>query len=408
MSLARARTASTSARPTTRRAVPRPTSSTTHRTAPRVVAARASGDDDDVPTSDEARFERWRARANGMRVKALKERLVRMNLRHDDCLEKSELVDRLALAWLTRAENEAVRQPLRQLGGKGAGGMSPRSGYAVVTLDVGGEIGLCDFVIDTGATAALITPKALEMLDAGRVREGAAVRGLTGTGETLRQKVTVTDVRVGRETFDLDAVVTDLSVVGLPPTIGGLLGLEWLGRYEVEFDFEASTITFWPRGSISWGALDVDELVRVSMGTHHKVGLKTVRCTLNDADPIDAIVDMGSFFSVVNWMASAAAGVGPDSPSVTTGGLRVAGVDGNDVSLSMAPFDLRVLGAEENVESLYRGMCCVGDLPAFNALGASMSPFMALGLDVIGRGRMVFDASESVMYLAKGDVGYGT
>jgi len=248
----------------------------------------------------------------------------------------------------------------------------------------------------------------LEMLDAGRVREGAAVRGLTGTGETLRQKVTVTDVRVGRETFDLDAVVTDLSVVGLPPTIGGLLGLEWLGRYEVEFDFEASTITFWPRGSISWGALDVDELVRVSMGTHHKVGLKTVRCTLNDADPIDAIVDMGSFFSVVNWMASAAAGVGPDSPSVTTGGLRVAGVDGNDVGLSMAPFDLRVLGAEENVESLYRGMCCVGDLPAFNALGASMSPFMALGLDVIGRGRMVFDASESVMYLAKGDVGYGT
>ena len=49
-----------------------------------------------------------------------------------------------------------------------------------------------------------------------------------------------------------------------------------------------------------------------------------------------------------------------------------------------------------------------GTYRAFNALGASVSPFMALGLDVIGRGRMVFDASESVMYLAKGDVGYGT
>ena len=50
--------------------------------------------------------------------------------------------------------------------------MSPRSGYAVVTLDVGGEIGLCDFVIDTGATTALITPKVLEMLDAGRSAKG--------------------------------------------------------------------------------------------------------------------------------------------------------------------------------------------------------------------------------------------
>ena len=406
MSLARACTAPPSARPTTHRAA-RPTTSSRTRRDARCVVVRAS-EDDDVPSSDAARLERWRARANGMRAKALKERLARMNLRHDDCLEKSELVDRLASAWMTRAENEAVRQPLRQLGGTNAGGMSPRSGYAVVTLDVGGEIGLCDFVIDTGATSALITPKALEMLDQERVREGAAVRGLTGTGETLRQKVTVKDVRVGRDTFDLDGVVTDLSVVGLPPTIGGLLGLEWLARYEVEFDFVASTITFWPRGSIAWGALDVDELVRVSMGTFHEVGLKTVRCSLNNAAPIDAIVDMGSFFSVVNWMASAAAGVGPDSASVKTGGLQVTGVDGNLVDMSMAPYDLRVLGEEEDVESLYRGMCCVGDLPAFNALGASMSPFMALGLDVIGRGRMVFDASESVMYLAKGDVGYGT
>ena len=131
-----------------------------------------------------------------------------------------------------------------------AGGMSPRSGYAVVTLDVGGEIGLCDFVIDTGATTALITPKVLEMLDAGRVREEAAED--SREGEALRQKVTVTEARLGSETFDLDAVVTDLSAVGLPPTIGGLLGLDWLGKYEVEFDSRLDKYV-WPRGSVSWG-----------------------------------------------------------------------------------------------------------------------------------------------------------
>ena len=35
--------------------------------------------------------------------------------------------------------------------------------------------------------------------------------------ETLQTGGTVTEARLGSETFDLDAVVTDLSAVGLPP-----------------------------------------------------------------------------------------------------------------------------------------------------------------------------------------------
>jgi hypothetical protein len=134
----------------------------------------------------------------------------------------------------------------------------------------------------------------------------------------------------------------------------------------------------------------------------HPVGLKTVRCSLNGAETFDAIVDMGSFFSVVNWMASANAGIGPDSEKVQRGGLQVKGVDGQTMGMAIAPYDLRVIGETEDLESVYQGMCCVGDLPAFNALGASVSPFMALGLDVIGRNRMVFDASNDAMYLSKG------
>ena len=63
----------------------------------------------------------------------------------------------------------------------------------------------------------------------------------------------MTEARLGSETFDLDAVVTDLSAVGLPPTIGGLLGLDWLGKYEVEFDFSASTIRFGREGPYRGG-----------------------------------------------------------------------------------------------------------------------------------------------------------
>lgn len=354
---------------------------------------------DDADASRRASFE---ARARTLRAKALKGFLARGGARYDNCLEKEELVQRIADVWL-ESENRSITTPLRQLGSVGG---NPRAGYAMVTLDVGGDIGLCDFVIDTGATTALITPKALSMLDKENVVEGAAVRGLTGTGETIRQKVSVSDVRLGSKLFVLDAVVTDLSAVGMPPQIGGLLGLDWLSQFEVEFDFVRSALKFWPRGSIAGGAVDVEELVKVPMKTH-SVGIRTVRCALNGAEPFDAIVDMGSFFSVVNWMASAAAGVGPDSDKVKRGNLQVTGVDGGSVQMAMAPFDLRVIGDGEDLTSTYKGMCCVGDLPAFSALGASVSPFMALGLDVIGRGRMIFDARENAMYLARGDETYG-
>jgi len=363
------------------------------------------GADDVVSDAEVERRERWRARAKTMRAKALKGYLARANANYADCFEKSDLEARAAETWMM-IENRATIVPLRQLGNVAG---NPRAGYAVCALDIGGDVGLCDFVIDTGATAALVTPKAIESMDKENVIEGAAIRGLTGTGETLRQKVTLKGVRMGAHEFvdGLDAVVTDLTAVGLPPVIGGLLGLDFLGKFVVEFDFASSKLSFWPLGAVENGAVDVDDLVKIPMTTH-PVGLKTVQVSLNGAAPFSAIVDMGSFFSVANWIASASAGIGPDSDKVKRGGLQVSGVDGQSMNMAMAPFDLRVLGEPggDDLSSVYKGMCCVGDLPAFNALGASVSPFMAMGLDVIGRGRCVFDASKNVLYLAKGEETY--
>jgi hypothetical protein len=77
---------------------------------------------------------------------------------------------------------------------------------------------------------------------------------------------------------------------GLPPYIGGLIGLDLLGQFEIEFDFSTSSLSFWPKGAIANGALSVDDLVKIPM-RKHPVGLKTVRCSLNGAEPFDAIVD---------------------------------------------------------------------------------------------------------------------
>ena len=158
-------------------------------------------------------------------------------------------------------------------------------------------------------------------------------------------------------------------------------------------------------------SLDVSELVEIPMSMH-PTGLKTVRCRLNGCEPFPAIVDMGSFFSVANWMAAAAGGVAPDSPEVTQSAMQAVGIDGRAMAMATAKFDLEVVGvtgsgsgADDDSGSLvseYKGQCCIGDLPAFASLNAQVSPFMSMGLDVIGRGRTVFVAADDRIYLTPG------
>ena len=380
---------------------------------------RASAGDDDAPApagdvGPEAlaaeRHNALRSRAGGMRVKALKRCLGQMGRGGSNFFEKSDVVDAVVDGWEERL-CASTRVPLRQIVGMPG---NPRAGYVLVTLDLPGDAGFVDFLVDTGATAALISPTLREMLGAHAV-DGAAIRGLGSMGETVRQKTTVSDVAVGGVTFgDLNCVVTDLSATGLPSVVGGMLGLEFLERFETEFDFANKTLAFHAPGTIACGAVDVDDLVEIPLKTH-PTGLKLVRCSLNAGAPFDAIVDAGSFFSVVNWMAAASGGVAPDSVGVEASAMTAVGVDGRTMPMSTAAFDLEVLGADgkdsasarNGLASTYKGQCCVGDLPAFAALGAETSAFMSMGLDVLGRGRTVLDVRNDRLYLTPGDAADG-
>lgn len=108
-------------------------------------------------------------------------------------------------------------------------------------------------------------------------------------------------------------------------------------------------------------------------------------------------------------------GVSPDSDSVTKSAMTAVGVDGRTMTMSTAAFDLEVVGVssggekESGLKSNYKGQCCIGDLPAFAALGAEKTPFMSMGLDVLGRGRTVLDLKNNKLYLTPGgavDGGY--
>jgi hypothetical protein len=97
--------------------------------------------------------------------------------------------------------------------------------------------------------------------------------------------------------------------------------------------------------------------------------------------------------------------------------MRGTAFDGRAMQLSTALFDLEVMGvtgseaetksgfgpgAGPGLVSEYKGQCCIGDLPAFASLNAEVSPFMSMGLDVIGRGRTVLVAADNRVFLTPG------
>ena len=118
---------------------------------------RASSDDDAPPRTPDVDERRAAlvARANALRAKAIKVNLAALGVPSSQFFEKSELVDAIVDVWSSRLA-ASVTVPLRQIIGMPG---NPRAGYVVVTLDVG-SAGFVDFLIDSGATAALISPRA--------------------------------------------------------------------------------------------------------------------------------------------------------------------------------------------------------------------------------------------------------
>ena len=96
-------------------------------------------------------------------------------------------------------------------------------------------------------------------------------------------------------------------------------------QFECEFDFTDKALRFHPPGSVACGAVDASDLVAIPLGTH-PTGLRTVQCVLNGGAPFPGIVDMGSFFSVVNWIA-ANSGACSDSHRFPYDPVRVVNAD---------------------------------------------------------------------------------
>lgn len=305
--------------------------------------------------------------------------------------------------------------------------------YVAVKLRINNQ-GPFDFMLDTGLTLEFITPHLQQSLGI-ETSIPSKIQGLAAGGTTVSNAVTriqgasfVYDGDPQREQTrelplpPLTAIITDFPQEHIDPAhdpVEGMLGMELLSQFDVDFDFPAGRLRLWKPGT---AALSVSNMITIPAVVINETGLIGIRITTasrrnQDSQPILGFLDCGSSFSVLNWSGAQILGL-PDKndPSYKRGRSLVAvGIDGRPLQLPVRSHQLDFVG-DARYDSMGRPIgftpppsqwkpwnpieVAVGDLPAFSTiLGDGITPFRGpaclLGLDILAQRRIILEASTS-------------
>jgi predicted aspartyl protease len=241
------------------------------------------------------------------------------------------------------------------------------TGHIVVPLDVDGQAGM-PFIVDTGASATVMTPRAIAAARLRRVAGDDEAIGAAGVA-VPGAAYAIGRLRAGAaEVVGLRVVETSLDALA-DDRIAGVLGRDFLGRFRVEIDLASALLRLHDPASppaASGAALSFRDL---------EEGLIGLDVRLNGS-PVGAVLDLGAEATIVNRQAATRAGVSAGAR------LGVAmGVGGAAAPVSAVRFRRVQIGSATLTDrTLY-----VGDLPVFEQLGMRGAA-MILGLDLLAGG----------------------
>jgi hypothetical protein len=202
----------------------------------------------------------------------------------------------------------------------------------------------------------------------------------------LQARPTGVQVSLGRVALDgtscgdveLEAVIGAIPPV-FSPSVQGILGLDFLSNFLVEFDYTALKLVLRPKGFAPAADLDVMEgSMKYPPGLFYVDVWLSVGETEGTA-PVKAIVDTGASRTIMNWDAAATLGIEPGSALLEDRGLQLAGQNGQPLQVKEVLAGSR-FGPNTAVRPTYLS---VADIPGFAAFGITSEPFMLLGTDVI-------------------------
>lgn len=256
-----------------------------------------------------------------------------------------------------------------------------------------------DFILDTGASMSVITPRTREALGFGP-DDGMTAQGQGAGGDLSEIRVLVlTKLSVGeREYKNHTVAVTDLShlekQLGAP--IGGILGANFLARHVIEVDFEGGRLRLHPEGAVDDGRIDTSGMAHISYEHFAAGGLIRIEVQLDEAPPMPAVLDLGAGRSVVNWKAAKATGLKRRSRKPSTAAEPLLGADNQPIETAGYLFESIRLGdfVVEEPELF------VADLPIFGTLGIADSSAMVFGVDLFAGCTIVLDYGNHTLHVA--------
>jgi len=250
---------------------------------------------------------------------------------------------------------------------------SPR-GHVLVPVSIDGGKPLV-FVLDTGAGKTVVTPSLADRL--GLPMAPAESETTLGThGQTENSVVELHELAVGdARVADVRAVALDLDHITRGEWhVDGVLGMDFLQKFDVRLDFGASSLSFYPTASErSDCAACPRDVAGIAFETIDPAFI-VLPASVGEAQ-VTAVLDTGAGHSGVNGKAAAALGVTlPPTPA----GAPV----GHGFGLQTGPVRIGDSTLAEQT-TLH-----VMDHPVMAALGLAARPAMLIGTDQLA-GRRV-------------------
>ena len=296
---------------------------------------------------------------------------------------------------------------------KGAAG----NDLVAMPIKIDGQ-GPFDFMLDTALTSETITPelqKTLGMSDDNAMKvEGLAAGGSKGEEKlVMLEGVSLSEEGQGVELPPLHAIVTDFPEEKIDPAqkVDGMVGIETLELFYVDFDFPAGVVRLWPSGTAASVAEEAGMISVPAAIVNDETYLLAIRITSEKSlekklQPFLGIVDVGASFSTCSWEAAKLLAELPRNKIAYIGSPTVmaVGVDNKPIPMPMKHVTLTFLGgAPQDEDSKVqfeqpppewkpwnKVKVGVGDLPVCSlALGDKDHPFKGpaaiIGLDVLSQ-----------------------
>ena len=208
-------------------------------------------------------------------------------------------------------------------------------------------------MVDSGLTTEMITPHLKDLL---HIKTGTSkIRGLAAGGGNEKPLVELKGASLCCGKFadanasavvlpPLRAVVTDFPQEHIDPNhnVEGMIGMELLELFDVDFDFPKGRLRFWPPQES-----DKANLVSIPAVVLNESGLEGIRVRSpqqKTSQPMLGIIDCGASFSIVNLAAADLLGLPRDPKAYTSPYVMGVGVDGRPMVMPTASVQFSFTG----------------------------------------------------------------